>query len=773
MTSPIYSSLSGQLFILLLVLGEILTEPRRSSTQMKSGDNYDRAVLQHYSNIPDECTFPSEWDGIWFQSTVRPYITIQGRSMSSKGKCVQSDRGREKFILQESQDCYKCVVFHQKAKNVLQYKETFGCSPLEDIDAMCRYIPGDANLYTMFRVDGSSVPCPFHGPLRFTYNRGKGDCDWPKSEMESCMDPHKLVFHYQACPNVQGSEMMTEELECQATWRDGSFHYLVGKMSHAHASSDEDKFRCFIFEFANPLVPSEGLQLAQSGDASCNGLFSPSEGSRTLSLSKGPSKVGCRFPQWLSTNPKWSSLDGGRTLSLSVSPSNLSFIEMTFQTQGFGYSKRASSSVLCYKRDQSHSSSSSFASSPPPESGVDGGPQSPIPSQNEVLQKDEMMGNAKVFDRSMDANYDRIVLYQTVGCQNGYVCSQLYKISGNVARIKMGKLSRTPEYACDKYNFDEDSLTPILIVGISPGENRYPITPVVHSKQNARLPFSGLFRISKHPGGSVPKFLSSATPTGLSSAEAVRQQSDTDRDLNGAVSDSREEGPFCSDGVTPRKLSVVMGCQPKQSDFQIRSSCTGLDESSFPKAYTCTHKWNEKGSQYLVFQPKSRPSGNEDEMMCFRVDGLPSSIDPSIPTIAADRGDGSGPMEMIMSKLDGNCLENITFPATNRSSSSSSLSSSVSSRTSWSSKENEAIPNSANEPRSERLTGDQMILLLDGDCSQVSGARSSHLCHFQTTSWLQNGFYFYCYYVLYPLLTRNHLVGGYSLHSGTSGRVLA
>ncbi|TRY75905.1 hypothetical protein TCAL_00678 [Tigriopus californicus] len=738
MTSPIYSSLSGQLFILLLVLGEILTEPRRSSSQIKSGDNYDRGGQQYYNNynnnnnLPDGCAFPSEWEGIWFQSTVRPYITIQGRSMSSKGKCVQSDRGREKFILQESQDCYKCVVFHQKAKNVLQYKETFGCSPLEDIDAMCRYIPGDANLYTMFRVDGSSVPCPFHGPLRFTYNRGKGDCDWPKSEMESCMDPHKLVFHYQACPNVQGSEMMTEELECQATWRDGSFHYLVGKMSHAHASSDEDKFRCFIFEFANPLVPSEGLQLAQSGDASCNGLFSPSEGSRTLSLSKGPSKVGCRFPQWLSANSKWNSLDGGRTLSLSVSPSNLSFIEMTFQTQGFGYSKRASSSVLCYKRDQSDSasrSSSSFLSSPrpprpsrpprpPPAPGVNGGPQSPIPSQNEVLQKDEMMGNAKAFDRSIEASYDRIVFYQTIGCRNGYVCSQLYKISGNVARIKMGKLSRTPEYACDKYHFDEDSLTPTLIVGLTPGENRYPITPALNSMQNVRLPFSGLFRISKHPCGWVPQFLSSATPTGLSSAEAVRQQSEADRDLNGAVSDSRDVGPFCKDGVTPRKLSVVIGCQPKRT-------------------YTCTHKWNEKGSQYLVFQPKSRPSGNEDEMMCFRLDGLPSHLDQSIPKIAPDRANGPGPMEMVMSKLDGNCLENITFPATNQSassfsssssssSSSSTSSSSLPSRTSWSSKENEAISNSANEPRSERLIGDQMILLLDGE--NLFGFRSLAIC---------------------------------------------
>ena len=75
---------------------------------------------------------------------------------------------------------------------------------------MCRYIPGDAPLYSMFRVDGAPVDCPFHGPLAFAYNRGKGECAWPQSQMESCTDPRRVAFHYQACPNVAGSEMRSE-----------------------------------------------------------------------------------------------------------------------------------------------------------------------------------------------------------------------------------------------------------------------------------------------------------------------------------------------------------------------------------------------------------------------------------------------------------------------------------------------------------------------------------------------------------------------------------
>ena len=78
---------------------------------------------------------------------------------------------------------------------------------------MCRYIPGDANLYSMFRVDSAPIACPFHGfPLAFTYNNGRGECSSPKSEMESCTEPTKLAFHYLACPDVPTTEMRSMRL---------------------------------------------------------------------------------------------------------------------------------------------------------------------------------------------------------------------------------------------------------------------------------------------------------------------------------------------------------------------------------------------------------------------------------------------------------------------------------------------------------------------------------------------------------------------------------
>lgn len=91
---------------------------------------------------------------------------------------------------------------------------------------MCSEIPGDANLYTLLRVDGHSIECPFgtsHG-FRFSYNRGKGDCEWPQSELEPCMDSRRLVLNYQACPNVPGSELMSKFL-CAFKKQNAFFKY--------------------------------------------------------------------------------------------------------------------------------------------------------------------------------------------------------------------------------------------------------------------------------------------------------------------------------------------------------------------------------------------------------------------------------------------------------------------------------------------------------------------------------------------------------------------
>ncbi|PSN42197.1 hypothetical protein C0J52_19915 [Blattella germanica] len=239
--------------------------------------------------VPDSCLFPSKWEGTWFQSGVIHSISIDKSRLSTKGRCVEAE-GDKFVVVDEKTGCFRCVVIHEKHVNVLQYKETFCHKAKASLQSLCSLITGDALLYSMFRVEAMPVDCPFKGPLSFTYNRGHGECRSPVSSIDSCTEESRLLLRYQACP---------DELQCLATWKEGSSRYLVGKIHHSHATSNEDRYRCFVYEkSALPSagdVGSEGLyprdegvdyRVAQSGDATCNGLFSPMEGSRTMTLRK-------------------------------------------------------------------------------------------------------------------------------------------------------------------------------------------------------------------------------------------------------------------------------------------------------------------------------------------------------------------------------------------------------------------------------------------------------------------------------------------------------
>jgi hypothetical protein len=105
-----------------------------------------------------------------------------------------------------------------------------------------------------------------------------------------------------------------EELQCLGTWKEGSSRYLLGLIKYRHHASYEERFRCFVYEkskkggvfssspihgtnFGNnstaaaltSVAPSQAdilFRVAQSGDATCNGL-TPMEGSRTMILKRG------------------------------------------------------------------------------------------------------------------------------------------------------------------------------------------------------------------------------------------------------------------------------------------------------------------------------------------------------------------------------------------------------------------------------------------------------------------------------------------------------
>ena len=80
------------------------------------------------------------------------------------------------------------------------------------MESLCNTIAGDAPLYTMFRKDGDLVKCPFRGPFSFSYSKGGSGqtCSYPSSYLDSCGNNQRLHLKYQACLDVEGSEVASE-----------------------------------------------------------------------------------------------------------------------------------------------------------------------------------------------------------------------------------------------------------------------------------------------------------------------------------------------------------------------------------------------------------------------------------------------------------------------------------------------------------------------------------------------------------------------------------
>ncbi|XP_019771742.1 uncharacterized protein LOC109545465 isoform X2 [Dendroctonus ponderosae] len=381
------------------------------------------------------CYFPERWEGAWFQSGVRAPVLIEGPRLSTKGRCLGSD-GDKFLMVDEKRACYRCVVIHEKHKNVLQYKETF-CHGRDALPTLCSLITGDALLYSLFRENASPVSCPFRGPFTFTYNRGHGECRSPVSNIDTCTEDSKLLLSYQACPDIYGSESTVEELQCLASWKEGSVRYLVGQIHHHHVTSNEDRFRCFVYEKTTPSSENaEGIdyRVAQSGDATCNGLFSATEGSRTMTLRRAQPINKCRFPSWIANFNHWHTLDFSQSFSFHHRNSTLRI----------GNSSGIEMKVLCVQ-----------------------------------------------VKHSREEEHVVLVTHFTMGCQSGFNCMSFYRRDGHVAEIQIGSQTNRLEDACSTPFFNKSSLPYITLVTSSsdratqpcPYMGKFDVTNVVRSDE--------------------------------------------------------------------------------------------------------------------------------------------------------------------------------------------------------------------------------------------------------------------------------------------------
>ncbi|OAD57435.1 hypothetical protein WN48_01986 [Eufriesea mexicana] len=194
-------------------------------------------------------------------------------------------------------------------------------SPKPTLSSICKELTSDTILVSLFRTGAAPMPCPFKGPLEFTYSHGDKECKSPLSAAETCTQESRLLLRYQACPNVLTSESVDVALECLATWKEGSTHNLVARLHDPRKTSDEDSYRCFIYEQTS----NNSWNLAQSADASCTGLISVKEAAKTFKMKPKNTTERCSYPSWVVDNKLWVALDPIAS-RLLASPYNLTIL---------------------------------------------------------------------------------------------------------------------------------------------------------------------------------------------------------------------------------------------------------------------------------------------------------------------------------------------------------------------------------------------------------------------------------------------------------------
>lgn len=572
------------------------------------------------------CAFPKRWEGQWFQSGVQQPITIEGSTLSTRGRCIASEG--DKFLLVNGKGCHRCVVIYQKHINILQYKESecedfytgqlnpaampihsvlksdrglahpnmnghsrisssdpymrsnedsdncMGCKGRETLHYLCEQIPGDALLYSMFKINPEPIKCPLSGSYTFTYNRGHGECRSPVSNMEMCTEDSRLLLSFQACPDVPGTESTVEELTCLAWWKDGNSRYLVGLVSHHHATSNEERFRCFVYE---KLSGSDAeYKLAQSGDATCNGLESAEVGSRIMTLKKAPLMDRCDFPVWFKGPRFWHALMGSAH-----------------------YVFDASDGSLHIKKPNGHTVARSLC------------------EQINKQTSSEMMA----------------VVHHTMGCKSGFMCVMFYRRDTHVAELQMGTPTARLEDACTTENFDVHRTPFVTLLAnnsetqLCPLEGQYmmkgflmPTSSISRHKRNhnnkarshrhwdvvgyrnqeSAISSSSTGTVGGIVGGYIGLEAKRRSFLPRSRRTAAESRNDTFTMIHvegaaGAVGRSRREttGGCNINHNTNRQLLV--GCN-ENSIIEVKPKCKTDDEELF----TCHGHWQENQTTYII-----------------------------------------------------------------------------------------------------------------------------------------------------------------------------
>ncbi|CAL1529840.1 unnamed protein product [Lymnaea stagnalis] len=249
-----------------------------------------------------QCSFPQSWRGKWFQNGVGE-IEVSNVNITNHGHCVSHDGNNKYLLLNRVKLCYQCLVLTSKHHNLLQYKQSY-CVNTDTIQEVCDMITGDFPLYTMIKVSGSPIPCPFQGHFEFYYTNGSENlCSNPVSSINACADTSRFNFHYKKCPLISNTNDKVQSFQCLATWDSGGDSYLYGRFTGPQLTTRESQYRCFMYS-----VYSSGGTMSMTADATCQGLQSPSLGNNVFKLyhkvDKWP-QARCVFPDIFGSVSEW------------------------------------------------------------------------------------------------------------------------------------------------------------------------------------------------------------------------------------------------------------------------------------------------------------------------------------------------------------------------------------------------------------------------------------------------------------------------------------
>ncbi|XP_022647472.1 uncharacterized protein LOC111244516 isoform X2 [Varroa destructor] len=266
------------------------------------------------------CVVPSQWIDDWVQQGLRYPLRLDRNNFLARGKCLDSLGGsndkEHSFVIDDTRDrCYRGFIIHEKHPNVLQYRVSpcFDASEARPDASSVRYqIESDLPTVLLIRVNATPERCPLVDQrYRFSYNRNHGECRTPPSSVDQCNQNNtRLMFRFQACAEVMGTESSTEELTCIARWKEGNQLYFIGKMVSTKElirdPNDPAHYRCYMYQHDGH---GKTIYLSESADATCYGVYSAYEGSRVMKLHIESPQPQCFFPFYMGENdqkrPVW------------------------------------------------------------------------------------------------------------------------------------------------------------------------------------------------------------------------------------------------------------------------------------------------------------------------------------------------------------------------------------------------------------------------------------------------------------------------------------